>query len=180
MCYSRLLCFCIQPHTKVTDFECQTYSVGGEVALCGFIDLVHVGSPAAVSRHLVLPFSASPATTPAQVPAAVPASGSAKASMPTVKVESSDEEDDSPDDGRTPSFCVLLHGALKVGKHLHALDMQYSRADDTNMQNCSVSGCSCQLLKLPFLSLRQKVSFPKLYIVHNYLRFYIFLLYKSW
>lgn len=97
-----------QPYTKITDFDCQTYSVGSEVGLCGFIELQHVGSPAAVSRHLVLPFPPTP--TPS-----APAPASKSTALPTIKVESSDEEEDSThDEGRTPSFCVLLHGALKV------------------------------------------------------------------
>ncbi|KAG8287220.1 snRNA metabolic process [Homalodisca vitripennis] len=90
------------PYTKITDFDCQTYSVGSEVGLCGFIETQHVGSPAAVSRHLVLPFP----PTPTQAPI--------KTSPSTIKVEDSDEEEMAHDGGKTPSFCVLLHGALKV------------------------------------------------------------------
>ncbi|XP_054278124.1 integrator complex subunit 14-like isoform X1 [Macrosteles quadrilineatus] len=87
------------PYTKITDFDCQTYSVGSEVGVCGFIDMAHVGNPAAVSRHLVLPFPPSPSP----------------AAAPPIKQDSSDDEDDSShDEGKTPSFCVLLHGALKV------------------------------------------------------------------
>lgn len=89
------------PYTKITDFECQTYSMGNEVEVCGFIEIAQVGSPAAVSRHLVLPH---PGSGPKQQPA-----------PPLVKIEPLDSDDEAgPDEGKTPSFCVLLHGALKV------------------------------------------------------------------
>jgi len=52
-----------------------------------------VGSPAAVSRHLVLPLSSG------QTPQSA---------------HNEDSDEDSTDEGRVPSFCVLLHGALKV------------------------------------------------------------------
>ncbi|RZF41439.1 hypothetical protein LSTR_LSTR000153 [Laodelphax striatellus] len=87
------------PYTKTTDFDLETMSLTGLLEICGFVEVAHVGSPAAVSRHLVLPHPTSAAT---------PASHAA------VKVEPPESDDDNHDDGRTPSFCVLLHGALKV------------------------------------------------------------------
>ncbi|XP_075216602.1 integrator complex subunit 14 isoform X2 [Lycorma delicatula] len=85
-----------QPYTKVSDFVCETYSLSGVLEICGFIELVHVGSPAAVSRHLVLPHP-----------------GAQPPPQPAIKMEI-DSDDETHDEGKTPSFCVLLHGSLKV------------------------------------------------------------------
>lgn len=63
--------------------------------MCGFITVGDVGSPMAVSRHLILP--SSPPNKPENV---------------VVKTDM-DVDDDGHDDGKTPSFCVLLHGALR-------------------------------------------------------------------
>lgn len=68
------------------------------------MELSDIGSPAAVSRHLVLPLS----------------SGfSSHTNHADTKNEDSDDE--NHDEGKTSSFCVLLHGALKVniGLRLH-------------------------------------------------------------
>lgn len=61
------------------------------------MELSDIGSPAAVSRHLVLPLSAG---------------FSSHTNHADAKNEDSDDE--SHDEGKTSSFCVLLHGALKV------------------------------------------------------------------
>ncbi|CAA9998742.1 unnamed protein product [Nesidiocoris tenuis] len=88
------------PSFKVTDFDYATYTVDNNLEICGFIELKHLGSPAAVSRHLVLPYTH-------------PSHGKAHAAQRSA--HSSGDVDDEPlDEGHTPSFCVLLHGALKV------------------------------------------------------------------
>jgi hypothetical protein len=65
------------------------------IEVCGFISVTDVGSPMAVSRHLVLPASAN------------------KEHL-TLSTEIDLTDDDATDEGKIPSFCVLLHGALKV------------------------------------------------------------------
>ncbi|GLH02323.1 Integrator complex subunit 14 [Gryllus bimaculatus] len=88
-----------QPFTKTSDFESIKKSISDTIEVCGFLDVADVGSPMAVSRHLVLPHS----------------SGKIEGFSPTgVKVDMDSEEDSVLDDGRMASFCVLLHGALKV------------------------------------------------------------------
>ncbi|KAF5293913.1 hypothetical protein FQA39_LY13618 [Lamprigera yunnana] len=84
------------PYTKVTDFDCQTYVLSELMEVCGFIPIADVGSPMAISRHLILPTNSI-----------------GKENLP-VKNEIDISEDDSAEDGKVPSFCVLLHGALKV------------------------------------------------------------------
>ena len=74
--------------------------VSKDIVICGFVDLVDVASPPAVSRHLVLP---------------VHTSKSDHSYLSELKSEADMEEDVSlSDEGKSPSFCVLLHGALKV------------------------------------------------------------------
>ncbi|CAH3188476.1 unnamed protein product [Porites evermanni] len=68
-----------------------------ELSICGFLDVADAGSPPHISRHLVIPVPLS--------------SADAKD-----KEGGKDAVKDSEEDGKTPSFCVLLHGSLKVEK----------------------------------------------------------------
>lgn len=75
----------------------KTTLVSNTIEICGFVDNADIGTPAAISRHLVLPI--------------------AGVHEPSVvnNVNSMDVDEASlHDDGKVPSFCVLLHGALKV------------------------------------------------------------------
>lgn len=83
-----------QAYTKTTDFSAQTFTVSDLIEVRGFIPIADVGSPMAVSRHLILPSSAH--------------------KLETKSNEVDLTEDNTGDDASTPSFCVLLHGALKV------------------------------------------------------------------
>lgn len=67
------------------------------IEVIGFISLADVGSPMAVSRHLILPASNV---------------GANKENVNNLVMMETDE--DPTDEGKIPSFCVLLHGALKV------------------------------------------------------------------
>lgn len=69
------------------------------IEICGFIAVADVSSPTSVSRHLVLP---------------LPTEKSA--SMQGVSLDEDSDIEEITDEGKTPSFCVLLHGALKVQK----------------------------------------------------------------
>lgn len=80
--------------------------ISKEITICGFVDLVDVASPPAVSRHLVLP---------------VHSAVKGDSSLVELKTDG-DTEDDllaTPEEGKNPSFCVLLHGALKVLSLIH-------------------------------------------------------------
>lgn len=81
-------------YTKTTDFSAQTFTISNLIEVRGFIPIADVGSPMAVSRHLILPSSAH--------------------KLETKSNEVDLTEDSTSDDASTPSFCVLLHGALKV------------------------------------------------------------------
>lgn len=88
----------LQPFTKVTDFDCQTYNLSELIEVCGFISLTDVGSPMAVSRHLILPASLNQKDITTR----------------TAEMDLTNTDEDKEDEGKIPSFCVLLHGALKV------------------------------------------------------------------
>lgn len=76
-----------EPFSKVVLGETVTSTFSETLDVCGFINIGDLGSPMAVSRHLVTP-------------------------LPNETNTEADVEDG--DDGKVPSFCVLFHGALKV------------------------------------------------------------------
>lgn len=76
----------------------KTTQVSNVIEICGFVDNADIGTPAAISRHLVLPIAGIHES-------------------PIVNDVNMDVDEDSVhDDGKVPSFCVLLHGALKVSQ----------------------------------------------------------------
>lgn len=83
--------------SKKTKGQEKTRRLPNELAICGFLDVADVGSPPHISRHLVIPLASS--------------SGDSKN-----KEGGKETAKDSEEDGKTPSFCVLLHGSLKVEK----------------------------------------------------------------
>lgn len=93
-----------EPYYVASDFDSATYTVESILEICGFIELQHLGSPGAISRHLVLPYS-----PPGVFPAMNRALNHSKS-----LTSSPDAEEDSQEESQVPSFCVLLHGALKV------------------------------------------------------------------
>lgn len=87
-----------QPYTKKSDFEILTnLTVSKTIEICGFISVADVGSPTSISRHLVLPMLTEKTS-----------------SMQGISLEDDSDIEDVTDEGKIPSFCVLLHGALKV------------------------------------------------------------------
>lgn len=112
-----------QPYTKVTDFDSILKTFSETIEVCGFINVADVGSPMAISRHLIVPQT------------------SGKPEPSRIKVEV-DSDEENVDDGKTASFCVLLHGALKV-ENMAALctvgddwfGVMYSWADSKKKSN---------------------------------------------
>lgn len=108
------------PYIKQTDFSTETYTISDTIEVCGFIDVADVGSPMAISRHLMLP-SAMHHSSAANGASGSGKSGKESSSSTPVKSEGGRAvdidltvDDDGTEDCVTPSFCVLLHGALKV------------------------------------------------------------------
>ncbi|XP_074650578.1 integrator complex subunit 14-like [Tubulanus polymorphus] len=77
---------------KERDFEYICRSISTDVEIFGFLDIADIASPPVISRHLILPVS--------------PTAAKGK--------NGSENEEEEKDDGKTPSFTVLLHGSLKV------------------------------------------------------------------
>nr|CAD7575802.1 unnamed protein product [Timema californicum] len=87
-----------QTYYKETDFETVKRAMSSTIEVCGFMDVADVGSPMATSRHLVLPHT----------------STKVEGDPNSVKMEVDAEDESGLGEGNTASFCVLLHGALKV------------------------------------------------------------------
>lgn len=79
------------------DFSTETFTISDNIEVLGFLELSDIGSPAAVSRHLMLPMSTGISSHTSQT-----------------DVKNEDSDDENHDEGKVSSFCVLLHGALKV------------------------------------------------------------------
>jgi len=93
--------FLLKDHHHIGDMEVIHCKISKDITICGFVDLIDVASPPAVSRHLVLP---------------VHSPNKSDASLVELKAEGEGDDDllATPEEGKNPSFCVLLHGALKV------------------------------------------------------------------
>ncbi|KAH9518396.1 Integrator complex subunit 14 [Bulinus truncatus] len=89
-----------EPFTRQLDDGNTTYMVSEKIEIIGFIEIKDVGSPPTVARHLVLPRSTK--------------EKSETTKEKDAKNGKSEEEEDSQDDGKIPSFTVLLHGSLRV------------------------------------------------------------------
>ncbi|XP_071439840.1 integrator complex subunit 14 isoform X1 [Hetaerina americana] len=138
-----------QPFSKPNDFESVKRSITDTIEILGFLDVADVGSPMAYSRHLVLPI----------------ASGKGE-SVPTgVKVEADSEDESTVDDSKMPSFCVLLHGALKV-ENMVALclladewyGIMYSWADSKKKSNLMLTIFEPGISSVPWLGELDKLG----------------------
>lgn len=78
------------------------------IEVCGFINVNDMSSPAAISRHLILPIAES-SNKENQFDSSL--TGIVKSEA---EGQSASEGEESNDDGKIPNLCVLLHGALKV------------------------------------------------------------------
>ncbi|CAH1795763.1 unnamed protein product [Owenia fusiformis] len=112
------------------DYKMQSLkkSVSNDLQILGFVDIQDVASPAGLSRHLVLP---NPPTKEDE-------------SQPNGEKENKDikEDEEETDEFKTPSFTVLLHGALKVHSMIALTQigedwygMLYSFADNRKKSN---------------------------------------------
>jgi len=116
----------------VGDMDVVHCKISREMTICGFVDLIDVASAPAVSRHLVLPINSG---------------GKVETGLAELKTDTEMEEDSvSSDEGKCPSFSVLLHGALKVenmgaictvGENWYGL--LYSWADSKKKSNLMLS-----------------------------------------
>ncbi|XP_059151327.1 integrator complex subunit 14-like [Physella acuta] len=88
-----------EPFDRQLDDGKMTFTVSDKLEIIGFIEIKDIGSPPTVARHLVLPRSTKE-------------KGDTKDKEG--KSGKTEDDDDSQDDGKIPSFTVLLHGSLRV------------------------------------------------------------------
>lgn len=100
----------------MTDFESKKMIISKTIEICGFINTSDIGSPPGISRHLILPIN-DLNTKENDLPESfnlTPVNGKSPGTDAPAVETTPPENTDPDDEGKSPSFCVLLHGALKV------------------------------------------------------------------
>lgn len=124
-----------RPKTAVceTDTEVLTREVSSDLQVCGFLDMADIVSPPAISRHLVLPINPKEKNEGAT-------------ETKDAGEKSEDESNQTANEGKTPSFSVLLHGSLKVNSMVALVQVAedwygilYSWADSKKKSNMMLS-----------------------------------------
>lgn len=118
-------------------------SVLTELEIVGFIEIGDIASPPVLSRHLVLPIAVNKETD----------------EVGTGTTEDMEEETSANQmAGKSPNFCVLLHGSLKVEGMVALVQlapdwygMLYSQADSKKKSNLMMSLFDPGPLPLPWL-----------------------------
>ncbi|XP_060891426.1 integrator complex subunit 14 [Labrus mixtus] len=108
-------------------------AVNSDLEIFGFIEIADISSPPVISRHLVLPIAVNKASE-----------------VDDVGTGATDELEEEPSAsqmaGKSPNFCVLLHGSLKVEGMVALVQlgpewygMLYSQADSKKKSNLMMS-----------------------------------------
>ncbi|XP_013403665.1 integrator complex subunit 14 [Lingula anatina] len=120
-----------QPYHRQQDFKNVHKTVNEVISICGFLDSTDVASPPFISRHLVLPRAITKEESHDKEES---------------KADGKDEDEDGTEEGKTPSFTVLLHGSLKVEGMVALVEvsedwygMLYSWADSKKKSNLMLS-----------------------------------------
>lgn len=131
-----------RPEPVLQEEEGDTRNILPEIQIVGFLDINDVCSPPVISRHLVLPIGHSKESE----------DGGAGG------VEETDEDPSAQNAGKRPSFCVLLHGSLKVEGMVALVQlgpawfgMLYSQADSKKKSNLMMSVFEPGFDTLPWL-----------------------------
>ncbi|XP_026466695.1 integrator complex subunit 14 [Ctenocephalides felis] len=118
-----------EPYLEVTEYSVKKHYVSRHLEVCGFLSIADVGSPMAISRHLLLP-------APVLNMNGNEDGVTERKNDSSNAIEMMQTDDDSSDEGRQPSFCVLLHGALRKESMVALISiadewfaLAYSRAD---------------------------------------------------
>ncbi|XP_061414024.1 integrator complex subunit 14-like isoform X2 [Lethenteron reissneri] len=120
-----------EPVTPEHEFDPHPKCISSALEIVGFLELADVSSPPVLSRHLVLPIA--------------PAKESEEGVGGTPE-EPEEESSAVTSAGKLPSFCVLLHGSLKVEGMVALVQlgtewygMLYSQADSKKKSNLMMS-----------------------------------------
>uniref|UniRef100_A0A8C4Q4C6 Integrator complex subunit 14 n=1 Tax=Eptatretus burgeri TaxID=7764 RepID=A0A8C4Q4C6_EPTBU len=121
-----------EPIVPENQLEPHPITVSADLQIVGFIEIGDVASPPVLSRHLVLPTSSTK-------------DGGDEGGAPHVE-DGGEEEVSVQKAGSRPSFCVLLHGSLKVEAMVAMvqlgpewLGMLHSQADSKKKSNLMLS-----------------------------------------
>uniref|UniRef100_A0A665WAR2 Integrator complex subunit 14 n=1 Tax=Echeneis naucrates TaxID=173247 RepID=A0A665WAR2_ECHNA len=117
-----------RPEPIVVDEEVEPMprTVSTDLEIVGFIEISDISSPPVISRHLVLPIAVNK-------------------DVDEVGTGATDELEEEPSAsqmaGKSPNFCVLLHGSLKVEESIKTewYGMLYSQADSKKKSNLMMS-----------------------------------------
>lgn len=133
-----------ESYSKARDFEWIKTDVFTDIVICGFLDIADVASPPVLSRHLVLPIP--------------PVKEETKLTIKPEIESGLEDESLSNDEGKQPSFCVLLHGSLKVESMIALCQLRvdwygmlYSWADSKKKSNLMLSTFEPGLDVIPWL-----------------------------
>ncbi|XP_072291469.1 integrator complex subunit 14 isoform X1 [Eucyclogobius newberryi] len=123
-----------RPEPIIVDEEVEPMprTVSSDLEIVGFVEIADIASPPVMSRHLVLPIAVS------------------KADVDEVSTGATEELEEEASTsqmaGKSPNFCVLLHGSLKVEGMVALVQlgpewfgMLYSQADSKKKSNLMMS-----------------------------------------
>ncbi|XP_076444143.1 integrator complex subunit 14-like isoform X2 [Babylonia areolata] len=154
-----------EPYDKELEFQYVHREMWETLTILGFLDLGEVASPPTLSRHLVLPTSTKERNTK-QDSANGEDSNKENGKHGGAKTE---DDDDGTEDGKTPSFAVLLHGSLKVESMVAITrigedwyGMLYSWADSKKKSNLMLSVFEPGLDNIPWLGNLENLCPPSL------------------
>lgn len=91
-----------------------SYTLSNQLHVIGFLQQQDLGTPIAISKHLVIPQAQVGNTSTNLSSTSRENYGSKTPTKEGSSTEGSTAEDDMSDPSKVPNFCVLLHGALKV------------------------------------------------------------------
>ncbi|CAG5017763.1 unnamed protein product [Parnassius apollo] len=86
-----------------------TYTISNQIHVIGFLQQQDLGTPIAISKHLIIPQAQSGNNTTNRENF-----GSKTPTKEGSSTEGTTTDEDMSDPSKVPNFCVLLHGALKV------------------------------------------------------------------
>ncbi|CAG2100999.1 unnamed protein product [Medioppia subpectinata] len=160
----------LESYTQIDDFETIKAETSEDMYICGFMEIADVSSPPVHSRHLVLPLQESKEEVKKSA-AVMIANPSNAADCGSVDMEDIVTSMCS-DEGRQPSFCVLLHGSLKVEGMVAICQigtpdwygMLYSWADSKKKSNLMLSTFKCGSDAIPWIHSLKNLGFSSLSI----------------
>ncbi|XP_073944587.1 integrator complex subunit 14 [Choristoneura fumiferana] len=97
-----------EPHPAVHEGYAATYTLSNELNIIGFVHQNELGTPIAVSKHLVVPQAQNGNSSNREN------YGSKTPTKDGSSIDGSSPDEEVADPSKIANFCVLLHGALKV------------------------------------------------------------------